>query len=52
MRFKFSSLFILARLSWGEFNSPLHWRNNWRKFFPPPKVYVYKESLRDYFFRN
>ena len=52
MRFKLSSLMILARLAWGEFNSPLHLRNNMRKFFPPPIVYIYKESLRDYFFRN
>lgn len=52
MRIRMTMLFIFARLSWGEFNSPLFWRNNRLKIFPPPQVMVYKESLANYFSRN
>ncbi len=47
-----ASLMVIARLSWGEFSSPLHWRNSFLKFFPPPRKSVYKQGLANYFFRN
>jgi len=52
MRLKVAELLVIARLSWGGFVSPLYWKHNFIKFFPPPKKAVYKEILANYFFRN
>ncbi|MCK6623421.1 MAG: hypothetical protein HUU32_22185 [Calditrichaceae bacterium] len=52
LRLRMASLMVIARLSWGEFSSPLHWRNSFLKFFPPPRKSVYKQGLANYFFRN
>ncbi|MCB0303599.1 MAG: hypothetical protein KDI38_07465 [Calditrichaeota bacterium] len=51
MRLRMAALLVIARLSWGEFLSPLHWQNNVVKFFPPPRRSIYKQALFSYFFR-
>ena len=52
MRLKMAALIIIARLTWGELVSPLYWKRNLGKFFPPPVKVVYKELLANYFSRN
>ena len=52
MRLKMSALLVFARLSWGEFSSPVHWQYNLAKFFPPPRIVVHKPILLRYFSRN
>jgi hypothetical protein len=52
LRAKMTALMVIYRLSWGEFVSPLYWKNHFVKFFPPPKKSVYKQILANYFFRN
>ncbi|RMH98612.1 MAG: hypothetical protein D6681_11775 [Calditrichaeota bacterium] len=49
---KMAMLWVMARLTWGEMNSPLYWRRHLVKFFPPPKKAVFKELLTYYFSRN
>ena len=51
MRLRMAALLVIARLSWGEFLSPLHWQNNVVKFFFPPRRSIYKQALFSYFFR-
>ena len=52
LRAKMAAVLVIYRLSWGEFISPLYWKNHIVKFFPPPKKAVYKQILANYFFRN
>ncbi len=52
MKAKMAYWIVLARLTWGEFDSPLHWRQNRQKFFPPPIVSIYKEAWFKFFSRN
>lgn len=52
MSARMAGYWVIARLSWGAFNSPLYWRRHIRQFFPPPRRSIYKQALIDYFFRN
>lgn len=52
MRLKMAAFIIITRLTWGELVSPLYWKRNLPKFFPPPVKVVYKQLLANYFFRN
>ncbi len=52
MRLKVAILWVFARLSWGELDSPLHWQKNRQKFFPPPRVMVFHKPLPTPFSRN
>ena len=50
IRLKMAAVLVIARLSWGEFSSPLHWKNNLVRFFPPPRRSIYKQAMFQYFF--
>ncbi len=52
VRSRLATVLVVARLSWGELMSPLHWYHNFTKIFPPPRKSVYKQGLANYFFRN
>jgi len=52
MRLKMAALWVFARLSWGELDSPMYWRKNRQKFFPPPRVMVFHKPLLNPFSRN
>lgn len=50
IRLKMAALLVIARLTWGEFLSPIYMKNYFVKFFPPPRISVYRQSLYQYFF--
>ncbi|MCB0285485.1 MAG: hypothetical protein KDE52_02410 [Calditrichaeota bacterium] len=52
MRLKLAAFWVFARLSWGEFDSPLHWQRNRARFFPAPQVMVYHQPRLNPFSRN
>jgi len=52
MRLKMAALWVFARLSWGELDSPMYWRKNRQKFFPPPRVMVFHQPRLNPFSRN
>ncbi|MGH1364501.1 MAG: hypothetical protein ACRBF0_13155 [Calditrichia bacterium] len=52
VRLRLTMLVISARLAWGDVRSPLSLRSYFIKFFPPPRVMVYRKSPASYFSRN
>lgn len=52
VRSRLATVLVIARLSWGELMSPLHWYHNFAKIFPQPRKSIYKQGLVNYFFRN